>query len=76
MVQSNLFAIICETGDKRLVIPTSYIKLFILVISFLFREEDIQVIPIRNIKHKCVFMDFKGGDCVFVGHFPNFTESD
>lgn len=58
--------------------PTSYphVKLFILVISFLFREEDTQVILIKNVKHKCVFMDFKGGDCVFESHSPSFAESN
>lgn len=40
------------------------------------REEDIHVIPLRNIRHKCVFMNFNDADCVYVSCFPNFTESD
>lgn len=42
-----------------------------------FRMENVDVIPIRNILHKCVFIDVKDADdCVYVTHFPNFIETD
>lgn len=41
------------------------------------RMEDVNVIPIRSILHKCGFMNFEDADgCVCVSHFPNFYERD